>query len=431
MLQAGCTRNDNSLSSQLTAQATEKISVTTGESTKTDPINIPIPSDEQKINDNTKECIEKNQQQSITSEPNKFLYAEENQCSDELVPDAGIITNIDGELILRSRENNKLTIYSLRNNKWLNIPGEFFATAFSSPDRKRLLLRSKDFKIIIYDATNNSFEAVKLNNYSSELYIPSGWYSNERIGFTIAQPVAVPPVLVYDIAQNEELLLKSDYKDIFDFDQWVWKNQTRVAYDSSLRYVVYPNHNISEYVLFDRDLRKEVNVMEVAGINDPIWAPNWEIFGVAAGGYYFKIMNTEGEITAIFNFDKTSTNMIKIRDWSWSPDSKRIAAWLDSYKMSTISKPFSPIIKSNEKLVILDIAERQLADYGELGDQSFIPTEPNMAPAPIWSPDGKHVMIENRTGDDESELLIINVGSKERCVIGKNMYPLGWLTEEG
>ena len=53
-------------------------------------------------------------------------------------------------------------------------------------------------------------------------------------------------------------------KDIFILTNGFGK-PNKVAYDGSLRYVVYPNHNISEYVLFDRDLRKEVNVMEVAG----------------------------------------------------------------------------------------------------------------------------------------------------------------------
>jgi hypothetical protein len=49
---------------------------------------------------------------------------------------------------------------------------------------------------------------------------------------------------------------------------------------------------------------------------------------------------------------------------------------------------------------------------------------------PIWSPDGKYLMVENRYATDKNKVLIIDFSTNSAFPIAENASPVGWMEEE-
>ena len=56
---------------------------------------------------------------------------------------------------------------------------------------------------------------------------------------------------------------------------------------------------------------------------------------------------------------------------------------------------------------------------------NFIATEP---PGPVWSPDGKQIVIENRYTEEDGRTIILDIPSNSAIQIGQNLVPVGWMT---
>jgi Tol biopolymer transport system component len=110
---------------------------------------------------------------------------------------------------------------------------------------------------------------------------------------------------------------------------------------------------------------------------------------------------------------------LKIHEWSWSPDSQKIAFWLDLRTDEELVE---------QRLVVLDIITSVLTDYCRQGDQIQIaPGTLDYTPAPVWSPDGSALLIENREDENRSKLVIIDLNQYVSYQIGEDLYPYDWL----
>jgi Tol biopolymer transport system component len=48
---------------------------------------------------------------------------------------------------------------------------------------------------------------------------------------------------------------------------------------------------------------------------------------------------------------------------------------------------------------------------------------------PVWSPDSQHILLENRTAEDASRLLYVDLANQFAVHIASNTQPLGWMAD--
>ena len=169
--------------------------------------------------------------------------------------------------------------------------------------------------------------------------------------------------------------------------------------------------------------QKEVNFLDAGHASyPPQWAPDGKKFAVAYLKSDFYMMDIIGVEKRLTDLEKAYPSYdLKIRLWSWSPDGQKIAFWLD---LLSDKKLFE------ERLIVLDTLSVELTDYCRFGDQVQIsPGTLDYAPAPVWSPDGSALLIENRDHDVRSELIVVDINQHLATQIGENLYPYDWLSK--
>ena len=247
--------------------------------------------------------------------------------------------------------------------------------------------------------------------------------NNNTIAFQIFghQPTTL---IAIDLVSGQKKTHAPDFPDINQLDPWSWGFWGRTLYSPDLQYVIFPRLRGSEphrYVLWDKQKQKEIGFMDAGHASvAPQWAPDGEKFAVAYLNSDFYVMDVDGVKKQLTDLEKAYPSYdLKIRLWSWSPDSQKIAFWLDLLSGEELVE---------ERLIVLDTHSMVLTDYCRFGDQVQIsPGTLDYAPAPVWSPDGSALLIENREDDNKSKLVIIDLGQQLLIQIGEDLYPYDWL----
>jgi Tol biopolymer transport system component len=126
--------------------------------------------------------------------------------------------------------------------------------------------------------------------------------------------------------------------------------------------------------------------------------------------YYRK----NGQVRQFTHYD-TFGLILTIESLSWSPDGEKIAFWLYDGD-------------GNNTLMVADYATGQAVNYCVLNvTETHFPVS---VPAPIWSPDGKYLMVENRYAIDKNKLLVVDVSKNIAFPIAENANPVGWMIEK-
>jgi Tol biopolymer transport system component len=96
---------------------------------------------------------------------------------------------------------------------------------------------------------------------------------------------------------------------------------------------------------------------------------------------------------------------------SWSPDGEKIAFWASDGQ--------------NDWLAVVNTLTGGVENYCVSSVSSGIFSW--FLPAPIWSSDGKLLMVENRYQDNASRLLVVDMDRKFAFPIANDVSPIGWM----
>jgi len=367
-----------------------------------------------------------------------------------------------GTLVVFPRFSNHQPFINLETGDETSI--KFGSRFFVSPSRSQIFYRTIDQNTLIWSwfiATIGEVQPFKLSIPKTNWLIIR-WFDDQRLAARIYKnlPVDPPPheIVILNPFSGEIKRLVPNLPNISQ-QEIDWENLGPASYDQSLDYVLYAawddTANINMYVLYRISSGTKLAVlpgssysgsylydgqyMSVDGVsNNP---PQWSFDGARValistapekqvGVDEIFALTKDGEIQRLTyfanHFDKA-----KINNLSWSPDSKSIAFWV------TLEPPpyqLSANAYQDVRLAVLNTETLEITVYCISGDniglENGVPSPKFISeqiPAPIWSPDGMQIVVENRYADDNSRLILLDIPSGKAVEIGKDIEPVGWM----
>ncbi|MGC1379059.1 MAG: hypothetical protein WA821_22715, partial [Anaerolineales bacterium] len=285
-----------------------------------------------------------------------------------------------------------------------------------------------------------------------------GWLDEERLLFQVESAVSPPYGLVtLNPFTGETQQFSPQFPNLSPDDEY-WYPLGPAVFDRTLDYVLYISQEAkaktNQYVFWQISARKMLASLpgssyrwpelvsgqgvEVDSVSHhpPAWSPDDTRVAVisaapqkSTGVDEIFALTKNGEIQRLTYFAK-HYDKAKIRTLSWSPDGKSIAFWAT---LDPGPYPLEPHTDQNERLAILNTETLDLTIYCISGDSfglehmtaNFIATEP---PGPVWSPDGKQIVIENRYTEKDGRTIILDIPGNTAVQIGQNLAPVGWMT---
>jgi len=245
--------------------------------------------------------------------------------------------------------------------------------------------------------------------------------------------------VIYNPSMSEKkIMLGEHYPDIDQANaRMFWEGGSTTKYDPLLTRVVYPaginNDCLGKsgigYVLWD--LENQVKLVEIVIGHysvTPKWAPDGSRFVIndKYGDGEFYAVTRDGAVAQISHLNSDlaagSAGRRYFSDlFSWSPDGRYLAFWLESVQNSPIQATFA----------LLDTLTGQVSDT--CISAGFVESGAGLYPLflqPIWSPDGKYLVIEaNRQEDGNTQTVLIDLEGNFAAPLVENVLPIGWLAD--
>jgi hypothetical protein len=254
-------------------------------------------------------------------------------------------------------------------------------------------------------------------------------------------------VHLLDPFAQEHTVLRTDWQDVYTpknpfadkLVQWKFDERlTRIAhvyganilYDPTLTRVLYPKDNSTVSLM---NVESET---ELASAHFVDWGrlPSW-----SSDGQYLTILNREGQVDEIYLISRDGNEFQKITnfssefdlatipEYSWSPDGRQIAFWLNT-------ESWEQELGTQSELAVLDIASRQVTRLCIQGISipAITPWTMNH-PEPIWSPDGRYIMItqwDDPLNPQNYFVLIVDSLTGAVTRISENTAPIGWMISD-
>jgi Tol biopolymer transport system component len=133
------------------------------------------------------------------------------------------------------------------------------------------------------------------------------------------------------------------------------------------------------------------------------------------------VISREGQMSQLTYLAKHYGLGFNIYSLSWSPDSRYIAFWMW----------YPGVISNNWVLAVLDTSTKKVTDYCistdpyARGGQSYF----GNVKAPLWSPDGKQIIVEHRI-KDSGYVVLLDIRQITAFQVAQNMVPLAWMMQE-
>lgn len=338
--------------------------------------------------------------------------------------------DLNASLLLYERETENIYIYSLPEKRCLELKGAYIDLTFASLDNKQVIFENNEEIIYLYDAGIDKTYRTKIDE---DRYNLQGWINENTVALEEVMGEQGFLLDTYNLNTQNVTRLKPNAPGMWYLDYIPFSNGTLIIPDPTLRYIAYrqiDQNFIGKLTIWDNQTERVVVEYKEydAYLREPKWSPDGEKLGAFTFFRRFAQLDLRGGIQATKKLvDYYNEGNTVVYSWSWSPDSKKIALWL--MKRVAITLMERRFVES--RLLVIDLTTGFETDYGELGSIAHGLAYPEYTPAPIWSADGKYLLIENQPLPEGSELVVIDVETKVQRVIGKNVYPIGWLAAGG
>lgn len=202
----------------------------------------------------------------------------------------------------------------------------------------------------------------------------------------------------------------------------VW--ETNGVFDSQLSRILYMQED-KTMLLWDIKSEQILFSASLKGRYLPAGRPKWAwddsqvvigytaTDGVEIGDELFSI-SRDGEITQLTELGKDYQE-VGISEFSWSPDGERIAFFFKDF--SQRDNPW--------QLATLDVETQEVINYCGLAGWMRPPVEP------VWSPDGKQLLIGRAEADQETfSTILMDISGNYAARLADQLVPAGWMIKE-
>ena len=345
-------------------------------------------------------------------------------------------------------QNNVTFTQTLPDGEKTMLTDAIRDSIYVSPNRqwlaylRRIGPRKRQFELILQSADGKTQKEIGAD--VGEIGWVSDWINDDYIALALKSDNGdILPLIAFNPFTNQQKSLQTDFPYQWNLDSWEWEGGGRAKYSPDLRHVIYPSsdsvfgNGVPRDVLWDTAKQKEITAAMVGITGNlsetPEWSPNGQLFALNLRGYYTDILITT-------NIDGTATFMpdmlglypdaiTRIHGWTWSPDSRFIAFWLQVYTNKTpVPNNENPLLE--ERLMVLDVESGDITDYCAYGKQSTSPIGRGFVDyAPIWSPDGKSLLIERDIQGikGKSRLILLDLDQQMSYEIAEDVFPFGWM----
>jgi hypothetical protein len=278
-----------------------------------------------------------------------------------------------------------------------------------------------------------------LSRQADWIAIP-GWLDDNRLVITAANSNrknsgdAISHLVINPFTKQQETIESSppDVYDIPPVPKWNgWHVQVYNSALSQIAYLKLTNGIYWAYALWDIKSSQTLASLETFDNERiPVWSPSSQLF-VLAGS---PIENREWTKNELYTIDRKGaisklTNLTLyypntyIQSYSWSPDGRFIAFWLNNEIQPEQDQWFG-----TQNLAVLDILTLRVINYCVPGDinTSRFP----LVSAPIWSPDSRQLVVENRYDEHASRVILVDITKNYAVQIADNSEPIGWMVPE-
>jgi hypothetical protein len=327
----------------------------------------------------------------------------------------------------------------------ITLENEFQHNHVVSADRKLMASDSVQFDIngnmvkdelVIANADGQKLKAIP---WEKGWFAIAGWLDDQRLVINIANmnPLEshakkAPTLLVLNPFTGGRQALPPNFPNIYTLPpipEWDYWGIT--MYDPTLTRVAYLTDQY-EIAVWDMQKGKSMGSspapykMGSYGAM-PRWSPDGSQFVVEGWvpGQSFSelyLVSRDGQVEKLTNLNAAEKpryyDNARLLNTSWSPDGRYIAAWLDTPSLGD---------QHEMELAIVDSETGQVINYClrvMYGGEDFVGERP---PMPIWSPDGKQLVVVDWYEKDHRRVILVDPGQGFAAQIASDMQPAGWM----
>lgn len=360
---------------------------------------------------------------------------------DDIKGGTAIFLNHLGQSIMLMGEND------------LQIPEEFKGNNGNSeqsvsPNGNLLMYRQ-----VKYEPTQSNIVVVTSNGHVVHEFLDepgwvSGavWLSNKYIRYPIKSPTDDEQLRLYalNIETGKLHELRTDFPNIADngspnwgIDSWAiyfgFKKGVNIVYDSSLTRAVYPKIRTSypfyPVTLYDVQNDKELAVADLEYSIDPKWSPDGKYFSIIGSEVakqaqdIYIVTRDGGQFAPLTDLAKLYPN-VKFESYSWSPNSSQVAFWAHLEDSQATDNASSLFLFDIVTMKMTDLCIKGFGSNPPLG----IKTSLNLRGQPIWSSDGKKLLITQYDANTQKVIdILIDLENKIAYPIATDLEPIGWM----
>jgi hypothetical protein len=320
-----------------------------------------------------------------------------------------------------SPEKSKILLFDTKAGKTVSMSEDDYSfEIYFSPDHTKLALHNWDTnRLELMDA---KWKQIKVINWKKYWGWIAGWIDNQRLAIIESELDAagdqVYPVTViaYNPYTKQEIILSPDFPDIDIASHRVyWETWGTTIYNPTLTRVVYPGGMIGPngekkgdggYILYGIPEKKKLaQIPSQDWGHKPEWFADGSQFIVMTDDRFYKA-NADGVVSVISQKDIN----YPVNFYSLSPDGNQLALWL----LNT--------------LAILDTNTGELIDTCILAGYN-LEEGLNEPPNPVWSPDGKCLVISANFNKENHlfDTVLVDLTKREAYKLADNFSPMGWM----
>ena len=340
---------------------------------------------------------------------------------------------ISGQIILRDYRRTR-SLFALKSSNGqtteiLRSSGSGPHTIGAiSPNRQLLAYRDNDStgegdKLIVVDS---HFVEQKSIPWQLNWLTIVNWINNKQLALLNNNPET--SMVIFDWITSQEMPIS--FNQFPDFSNSVRKPW--VEFDPTMQRVLYPIIG-DEYSLFDLTNKESIAKLPswTAEVPDASWlveggfvavvGPSLEYYDNLGGSDEIFAISRNGQVEQITHLADYYGRGLGLYSLRWSPDGKQLAFWVQHEANGTLDHVLA-IVDTTTKTATNFCISSDPSGYGGEFDESL--------PAPIWSPDGKQIIVENRFSDEHNRVVLVDLSNMIAVEIAKDARPVGWMVAQ-